>query len=121
MHPPKGIRILFDPATNFSQGKLPFAFLYPPTEIALVTFFPMHYQGRQVAGIEILGSSIEQHSDSYFVFLDKPKASKHPFIGCAIDIVVAVTDHQGRLIETIPQIQDGRPSFWLALHGSSRG
>ncbi len=121
MHPPTGIRILFDPVVDFAQCKLPFAFLYPPTELALVAFFPMRYQDRTVAGIEILNSSIERHGDSYFVFLDKPSASQQPFIGCAVDIVVAITDHQGQLIETIPSIRDDRPPFWLAFHGCPIG
>lgn len=121
MHPPKGIRILFDPVVDFAQGKLPFAFLYPPTELALVAFFPMHHQGQLIAGIEILGSSIERHGDSYFVFLDKPGAAARPFLSCSTDIVIAITDHQGRRIETIPHIREDRPSFWLAFHGCPIG
>lgn len=121
MHPPKGIRILFDPVVDFTQGKLPFAFLYPPTEFVSVVFFPMHHQGQLVAGIEILGSSIERHGDSYFVFLDKPGSTERPFISCSADIVIAITDHQGRLIETIPNILDDRPPFWLAFHGCPIG
>jgi len=121
MHSPTGIRILFDPVVDFAQGKLPFAFLYPPTELALVTFFPMCYRDRTVAGIEILRSSIERHGDSYFVFLDKPSASSQPFISCAVDIVVAITDHRGQLIESIPNIRDDRQPFWLAFHGCPIG
>ncbi len=120
MHPPKGIRILFDPAVDFAQGKMPFVFLYPPTELVLVAFFPMRYQDQTVAGIEILGSSVEQHGDSYFVFLNKPGTSDKPFISCSKNIVIAITDHQGRLIEAIPRIRDDRPSLWLAFNGCPR-